>query len=70
MLTVKALRVFRGLMAFLTAIPLKMDEDFLELSARFMFLFPVIGALIGFFDWNVDHEFTASADKLVLVSFW
>jgi adenosylcobinamide-GDP ribazoletransferase len=36
-------------MAFLTAIPLKMDEDFLELSARLMFLFPVIGALIGFF---------------------
>lgn len=36
-------------MAFLTVIPLKMDEDFLELSARFMFLFPVIGALIGFF---------------------
>lgn len=36
-------------MAFLTAIPLRMDEDFLELSARFMFLFPVIGAVIGFF---------------------
>ncbi|MBE0512480.1 adenosylcobinamide-GDP ribazoletransferase, partial [Candidatus Bathyarchaeota archaeon] len=36
-------------MAFLTAIPLKMDEDFLELSASFMFLFPVIGAVIGFF---------------------
>jgi len=36
-------------MAFLTVIPLKMDEDFLELSARFMFLFPVIGAVIGFF---------------------
>ena len=45
----KALRVFRGLMAFLTVIPLKMGEDFLELSARFMFLFPLIGALIGFF---------------------
>jgi len=45
-LTMKALRVFRGLMSFLTAIPLKMDEEFLELSARFMFLFPIIGALI------------------------
>ena len=44
----KALRVFRGLMAFLTAIPFKMDEDFLGISARFMFLFPLIGALIGF----------------------
>jgi len=45
---VKVLVVFRGLTAFLTAIPLKMGEDFLELSARFMFLFPLIGALIGF----------------------
>ncbi|MDH5691383.1 MAG: adenosylcobinamide-GDP ribazoletransferase [Candidatus Bathyarchaeota archaeon] len=44
----KALRVFRGLMAFLTAIPFRMDENFLDISARFMFLFPVIGAVIGF----------------------
>ncbi len=44
---VKAIRVFRGLMAFLTAIPFKMDESFLDISARFMFLFPVIGAIIG-----------------------
>ena len=34
-------------MAFLTAIPVKMDESFLEISARYMFLFPIIGALIG-----------------------
>jgi len=45
---VKAVRVFRGLMAFLTAIPFKMDESFLDISARFMFLFPAIGAIIGF----------------------
>ncbi len=44
----KALRVIRGLMAFLTAIPLRMDESFLDISARFMFLFPVVGAVIGF----------------------
>ena len=44
----KALKVFRGLMAFLTAIPVKMDESFLDISSRFMFLFPVIGAIIGF----------------------
>ncbi|MGD9131760.1 MAG: adenosylcobinamide-GDP ribazoletransferase [Candidatus Bathyarchaeota archaeon] len=44
----KALRVFRGLMAFLTAIPFRMDESFLDISARFMFLFPVIGVIIGF----------------------
>ncbi|MDG6223393.1 MAG: adenosylcobinamide-GDP ribazoletransferase [Candidatus Bathyarchaeota archaeon] len=39
--------VFRGLFAFLTAIPVKMDESFLDISARYMFLFPVIGAVIG-----------------------
>jgi adenosylcobinamide-GDP ribazoletransferase len=44
---VKALTVFRGLLAFLTTIPVKMDESFLEISARFMFLFPIIGILIG-----------------------
>ena len=43
----KAIRVFRGLMAFLTAIPFKMDESFLDISARYMFLFPIIGAVIG-----------------------
>lgn len=43
----KALKVFRGLLAFLTAIPVKMDESFLDISARYMFLFPVIGAIIG-----------------------
>jgi adenosylcobinamide-GDP ribazoletransferase len=47
-LRVKAVRVFRGLMAFLTAIPFRMDESFLDISARFMFLFPAIGAIIGF----------------------
>ena len=44
----KPLRVFRGLMAFLTTIPVGVDESFLDISARFMFLFPVIGVLIGF----------------------
>jgi len=35
-------------MAFLTTIPVGVDESFLDISARFMFLFPVIGVLIGF----------------------
>ncbi len=47
-LVLKALTVFRGLMAFLTAIPFKMNESFLDISARYMYLFPVIGAVIGF----------------------
>jgi len=45
---VKIVTIFRGLLAFLTAIPVKMDESFLDISARYMFLFPVIGAVIGF----------------------
>lgn len=36
-------------MSLLTSIPVKMDESFVETSARFMFLFPVIGILIGLF---------------------
>ena len=35
-------------MAFLTTVPVGVDESFLEISARFMFLFPVIGIIIGF----------------------
>ena len=34
-------------MAFLTSIPVRMDESFLDISSRYMFLFPVIGAIIG-----------------------
>ncbi len=40
-------RVFRSLIALLTSIPAKADVSFVETSARFMFLFPVIGGLIG-----------------------
>jgi adenosylcobinamide-GDP ribazoletransferase len=42
------LKVFRDLMSFLTAISPTKDEGFVETSARFMFLFPLIAALIGF----------------------
>jgi adenosylcobinamide-GDP ribazoletransferase len=42
------LKVFRDLMSFLTTISPTKDESFVETSARFMFLFPAIGALIGF----------------------
>jgi adenosylcobinamide-GDP ribazoletransferase len=43
-----ALSVFRDLMSFLTTISPTKDESFVVTSARFMFLFPAIGALIGF----------------------
>lgn len=42
-------KVFRSLMSFLTSISPMRDVGFVEISARFMFLFPLIGALIGFF---------------------
>jgi adenosylcobinamide-GDP ribazoletransferase len=42
------LKVFRDLMSFLTTISPTKDESFVETSARFMFLFPAIAALIGF----------------------
>lgn len=45
----KAIKTFRDLLSFLTIIPLGETEDFVETSARNIFLFPVIGALIGLF---------------------
>lgn len=46
---VNAIKTFRDLLSFLTIIPLGKTEDFLSTSARNIFLFPVIGALIGLF---------------------
>ena len=43
-----AIKTFRDLLAFLTIIPLGKTEDFIFTSARNMFLFPMIGGLIGF----------------------
>ena len=60
-------------MAFLTAIPLRMDEGFLELSARFMFLFPVIGAiiglLVGLYSFFTDYFLSLSFDFLNVTFF-
>ena len=44
-----AIKTFRDLLSFLTIIPLAKTEDFLMTSAKHMYLFPVIGALIGVF---------------------
>ncbi len=43
----KAVRVFKDLVSFLTVIPLAKDESFLEAAARYMFLFPLVGGIIG-----------------------
>ena len=42
-----AIKTFRDLLAFLTIIPMGMGEDFVTVSAQNMFLFPLIGGLIG-----------------------
>jgi adenosylcobinamide-GDP ribazoletransferase len=44
-----AIKTFRDLLSFLTIIPLGQTEDFLSTSARNMYLFPIMGALIGLF---------------------
>jgi adenosylcobinamide-GDP ribazoletransferase len=44
-----AIKTFRDLLSFLTIIPLAQTEEFVFTSARNMFLFPLMGALIGGF---------------------
>ncbi|HKZ88464.1 MAG TPA: adenosylcobinamide-GDP ribazoletransferase [Candidatus Bathyarchaeia archaeon] len=41
------LKELKNLFAFLTVLPLHMDMDCLADSAKFMFLFPMVGGLIG-----------------------
>ena len=42
-----ALRILKDLLSFLTIIPMKMDQDTFANAARFMFLFPLVGGIIG-----------------------
>jgi adenosylcobinamide-GDP ribazoletransferase len=44
-----AIKTFRDLLSFLTIIPLGETEDFVETSARNLWLFPLVGGLIGLF---------------------
>src|SRR4030067_753988 len=44
-----AIKTFRDLLAFLTIIPMGSGEDFVATSAEYMFLFPLMGGLIGLF---------------------
>jgi len=52
------LKQLKNLLAFLTVLPVRMDMDCLTDSARYMFLFPLIGALLGLiagvFGWAVS----------------
>jgi adenosylcobinamide-GDP ribazoletransferase len=42
------LKEVKNLLSFLTIIPVRMDKDYLVDCARFMFVFPLIGAFLGF----------------------
>ncbi len=57
------LKEVKNLLSFLTIIPLSMDEDCLTDAAKAMFLFPLVGALIGLlaglFGW-VTSQFLPS----------
>jgi adenosylcobinamide-GDP ribazoletransferase len=41
------IKQIKNVLAFLTILPLRMDMDCLADSAKYMFLFPLVGALIG-----------------------
>ncbi len=43
----KAIKTFRDLLSFLTIIPVGGKEDFIFTTAEHVYLFPIIGALIG-----------------------
>jgi adenosylcobinamide-GDP ribazoletransferase len=47
MSAMKAIKVFRDLLSFLTIIPVGEKEDFIFTTAENMWLFPLIGGLIG-----------------------
>ena len=40
-------RQIKNLLAFLTVLPFRMDMEYLADSARLMWLFPLVGALLG-----------------------
>ena len=53
------LKEVKNLLSFLTIIPLSMEKDCLTDAAKVMFLFPLVGALIGLlaglFGWVTSH---------------
>lgn len=52
------LKALKNLLAFLTVLPVRMDMDCLVDSARFMFVFPIVGAFLGLlagvFGWAIS----------------
>ena len=42
-----ASRILKDLLSFLTILPIKMDQDTFVNAAKFMYLFPLVGGIIG-----------------------
>jgi adenosylcobinamide-GDP ribazoletransferase len=55
------LKEIKNLFSFLTTIPVRMDEDILADNAKYMFLFPLVGAFVGLlaglFGWLTSQVF-------------
>ena len=66
-------RGVRNCLAFLTIIPVRMDDDALQQAAYYMPIFPLIGALmgllVGVFVWLLDFVLGAIIAGLLGVGF-
>ena len=60
------LKEIKNLLGFLTIIPVGMDPDFLVDAARGMYLFPLIGALIGLLAGVFAHLFLYVLDASIV----
>ncbi len=67
------LKEIRNLISFLTIIPVGMDEEYLSDSAEIMYLFPLVGAFIGFlsgiFSWLLLKILPATIVGLLTICF-
>jgi adenosylcobinamide-GDP ribazoletransferase len=67
------LKEIRNLIAFLTIIPVGMDSDYLTDTAGYMYLFPLVGALIGLlsgiFDWLLLNILDAAIVGILTLGF-
>lgn len=67
------LKEIRNLIAFLTIIPVGMDSDYLTDAAGYMYLFPLVGALIGLlsgiFDWLLLNILDAAIVGILTLGF-
>jgi len=67
------LKEIKNLFSFLTTIPVRMDEELLIDTAKYMFLFPFIGAFIGLLaglgGWVISHFLPALVVGALVLGF-